>query len=137
VQRRLVHEKKKKKKTLPYSSDPKKISFITAYKAWCQAKGILYKDPEKYAAEKSLATAIISAHNKGRKGGRGTGNGFRSRGNRGRTGPQRNTMSGQKSGRKQQSGGRGSWQKSRGGKTSNNRGKPANKRVVGNNEQKD
>jgi hypothetical protein len=32
-----------------------------AYEAWCQAKGIVYKDPEKFAAERSLAAAITSA----------------------------------------------------------------------------
>jgi hypothetical protein len=62
-----------------------------AYKAWCQAKGIVYKDPEKYAAEKSLATAISAAAQRGRRQGRGQGNGFRSRANRGRTGPQAGT----------------------------------------------
>jgi hypothetical protein len=36
-------------------------AIFSAYKAWCQATGILYKDPEKYAAEKSHAAVITSA----------------------------------------------------------------------------
>jgi hypothetical protein len=59
-----------------------------AYKAWCQAKGIVYKDPEKYAAEKSLATAIASASRGGKRSFKGQGNGFKSRAGRGRTGQQ-------------------------------------------------
>jgi hypothetical protein len=35
-----------------------------AYKAWCLAKGIQYKDPEKCAAERSLAAAISSVAQK-------------------------------------------------------------------------
>ena len=53
-----------------------------AYKAWCHAKGIAYKDPEKFASERSLAAAITSAQRgSGRRyTTRGQGNGFRSRG---------------------------------------------------------
>ncbi len=106
-----------------------------AYKAWCHAKGIPYKDPEKFAAERSLAAAITSAQ-RGRRNGRGAGNGFKSRGLKGRTGQQRGGNFPPKGGKKSNGNNKSSWQKGRGGKTSN-RGKPANKRLVGNNEPKD
>jgi hypothetical protein len=107
-----------------------------AYKAWCQAKGIPYKDPEKFAAEKSLAYAISSAQ-RGNRHQKGAGNGFKSRGFKGRAGHNRNNnQSTSRGGKKSSFSGRGSWQKNRGGK-SGSRGKPTNKRVVGGNEQKD
>jgi hypothetical protein len=130
-----------------------------AYKAWCQvtaieplitclyldqgfhqtyifqAKGIVYKDPEKYAAEKSLADAIAASARSGRQGKRGAGNGFRSRG-KNRTGQNRNGAFNSKFGKKAQGGGRGGWQKSRGGKTSNSRGKSTPKKGAGNSEAK-
>jgi hypothetical protein len=100
-----------------------------------QAKGIVYKDPEKYAAEKSLATAIASAQ-KGDRNGKDKGNGFRSRGTRGRTGQNRNNSNNSKFGKKAQNAGRGS-QKARGGKASNFRGKQSSKKANGNSDAKD
>jgi hypothetical protein len=101
-----------------------------------QAKGIVYKDPEKYAAEKSLAAAILSTSQKGRRNGKGAGNGFRSRGTRGRTGQNRNNSNNSKFGKKAQGAGRG-FQKNRGGKTSNFRGKQSSKKANGNSDAKE
>ena len=110
-----------------------------AYKAWCQAKGITYKDPEKWATEKSLAAAITYAQRGGKKftgGYKNQGNGYKSRG-RGPTGPTRQGRynGSYNRGDKTQYNSNRRGKIGRGGRSS--RGKFSGKRQAGSNEQKE